>query len=65
MAELAFRLKWKIRLVDWSLNCPRFYDIEPIQNAFYSSPVSFGGKIFQQILVKFKESELPTLKNSQ
>ena len=55
MAELAFRFGRKITRADWLLNSPIVYDVGPVQYAFYSGPVSFGGKIFHLFSMKFRK----------
>ena len=54
MAELVFQSVSKITHADYLLNGPTFYDVGPVQYALYSRPVSFGGKIFELILMKLK-----------
>ena len=56
MAELVFRSRRKITHSDWLSNNPMFNDIGPVHYAFYSGPVSFGGKILELIIMEFKEN---------
>lgn len=46
----------KITNADWLLKCPKWYDIRPAHNDFYSGLVCFGGKVFREILMKFEEN---------
>ena len=56
MAKFVFRSLREITRADWLLNGTMFYDVGPIQYAFYSGPLSFGWKILEMILGKFKQN---------
>lgn len=64
-AEFAFRSVRKSTHANWFLNGVMFNVIGPVQYSFYSGPVGFGAKICEQILMKLKESLVPSLKICQ
>ena len=53
MADLVFRSVCEITHSDWLPEAPIF-GLSP--HAFYSGLINFGGKIFELVLVKFKEN---------
>ena len=53
MADLVFRSVCEITHSDWLPEAPIF-GLSP--HAFYSGLINFGGRIFELVLVKFKEN---------
>ena len=65
MAEFIFQSVRRIAHANWLFSGPRISDIGLVQYTSYSGQVSFSGKIFELILMKFKKNYLSKMKNSK